>query len=140
MQCHGRNTSEHIVKASKDKALPVLTKKCIVCGKEFETKLTKRIACSHKCGAIHNHSVRTDEQKEAMNSKRKKTCLEKYGDEHVVNSRYTREKTKEKLGVEYPWQSSTVLNNIRERYYDKHGVYYPWAITSTTRLAALAAA
>lgn len=128
MQCHGRNTSEHIVKASKDKALPVLTKKCVVCGEEFETKLVKRIACSHKCGAIYNHSIRTDEQKKAIDSKRKKTCLDKYGDEHVVNSRYTREKTKEKLGVEYPWQSIHVRKNFIEAMVEKYGVDNPMKI------------
>ena len=63
-----------------------------------------------------------------IDSKRKKTCLDKYGDEHVVNSKYTREKTKEKLGVEYSWQSIHVRKNFIEAMVEKYGVDNPMKI------------
>jgi len=125
MSCHGKTTARFVIASAKARALPILTKTCITCGNEFTTKLSERIACSKSCGCIYNHLVRTDEQKQEIDIKRKKTCLEKYGNEYVINSKFSRAKTKAILGVEYPWQSKVVLAGIRERNYEKYGVYNP---------------
>ena len=110
---------------ARARALPILTKKCVWCGEEFTTKLEDRVACSKSCGAHYNQSRYTEEQRIEASKKRQEYCLEKYGDRYVVNSRYTREKTKEKTGYEYAYQDPKVLSGIRDRYFEKHGVKNP---------------
>jgi hypothetical protein len=59
------------------------------------------------------HKNMSDEQKEQINIKRKQTCKERYGDEYVINSEYSRQKTKDKLRVEYSLQDPTINNKTR---------------------------
>lgn len=90
---------------------------CKQCGNEFtymstldrEKEQPRKQFCSKHCAQLHMHATMTEEKKAERLEKIKKTNLEKYGDEWVVNSRYTREKTKEKLGVEYAWQDKKIL-------------------------------
>lgn len=98
---------------------------CIVCGKIFKTKKKNRIACSKSCGAIHNHAVRSEEDKIKIDIKRKKTCNEKYGDDYVVNSEYSRLKTEYKIGVKYPYNSKVVRDKSKATLFQNHGVDNP---------------
>ena len=93
------------------------TRICPICNKEFKVEIhplnkNDRLrfgnkTCSRSCGAKYRHMNMTLEEKESIANKRKKTCLKKYGDEYVINSKYARQKTKEKLGVERPqWQNN----------------------------------
>lgn len=116
----------------KKKMFPREIIKCICkqCGKEFEYE--KRIKnkqfqnksfCNDSCKMkyyLHNIS---DEQREISMNKRRETCLKKYGNEYVVNSKYTRNKTKEKLGVEYPWQNKEIALKGSENFKIEHGCY-----------------
>ena len=83
---------------------------CKQCGEPFtfsyrpndkNIRFRERRFCSPSCRAKYYHEHASEDQIRTSKEKRQKTCLEKYGDPHVVNSKYTREKTKEKLGVEY---------------------------------------
>ena len=67
-----------------------------------------------------------------MNDKRKKTCLEKYGSEYVINSQYTRNKTKEKLGVERPQWQSNYGEICKASYFNKHG--HSYKLSNKTKL------
>jgi len=61
--------------------------------------------------------------------KRKKTCLEKYGVEHIINSEVVQSKTKltnlKKYGVEYSFQSEQVKDKIKETCIERYGVDNP---------------
>lgn len=103
---------------------------CKHCGKEFEfeyrpnnknVKFQNPQFCSHSCRAFFVHQHRTIEEKDKINNKRKKTCLEKYGDEHVINSQYTRDKTKEKFGVERLQYLTNFGDICKEGYLKNHG-------------------
>lgn len=95
---------------------------CEQCGKEFvymsknekEKIKPKKRFCSGSCASTHMHESMSEEDKKARLEKINKTNLERYGDKWVVNSRYTREKTKEKLGVEYAWQDKEILKKTNE--------------------------
>ena len=82
---------------------------CEQCGNEFvymstneKEKVTpKKRFCSKHCARVYNHANFTEEEKQSRLEKIKKTNLEKYGNEWVVNSEYTRQKTREKWGIDY---------------------------------------
>lgn len=94
---------------------------CLMCGKEIQTNEHKKTKyCSIKCRAHYTYH-HTEAGKIGI-EKRKKTNIEKYGTEYVVNSEYTRKKTEEKLGVEYAWQSKEVLEKCKESTKEKYGV------------------
>lgn len=100
-----------------------VTKICVNCNNEYTTTLwLNSDTCSKKCA---NAKWRRDypEEVAATQRKREATCLEKYGDKNVVNSKYTRDITKEKLGVEYPWQSKQIRDDINQRRFDQFGYY-----------------
>lgn len=126
LQCTNKFNNQIFNKMKAEaKSLPILTKICVNCGKEYQTKLKKRIACSHSCGAYYRKSVETAEQKAISQTKREITSLERYGDKHHINSEHCRNKTFEKLGVRYPWQSAEILQGIRDRYFEKTGYDNP---------------
>ena len=62
----------------------------------------------------------TEEQRAISEKKRQETCMKKYGDPHVVNSQYTREKTKEKIGVDYAWKLENYGDICKEGYKEHH--------------------
>ncbi|MFM2010022.1 MAG: Pacmanvirus [Bacteroidota bacterium] len=93
-------------------------KKCLNCNNEYEFKPRKkeRLFCSTKCSAKYMHENMSKENKEMRVSKIKKTNLLKYGSEWVVNSEYTKNKTFEKHGYYYPFQSEKILNKCTETH------------------------
>lgn len=108
----------------------IRTTKCLHCGKDFEFVYkpnNKNIRfhdpkfCSPSCRFKYIHANMSDDVRMNASEKRKKTCLEKYGDEYVVNSRYTREKTKERIGVERPQYLDNYGEICRESYIKNHG-------------------
>ena len=103
---------------------------CVTCGKIFFTKKKSRIACSKSCGQIYNHSVRSDEMKELIDKKRKITCIEKYGNEYVVNSEYSRSKTEDKLGTRYAYLTENARKNWRTALIKKYGEDNPMKVES----------
>lgn len=102
-----------------------VTKICVNCNNEYTTTLwLNSDTCSKKCANAKWRRECPDEVA-ATQRKREATCLEKYGDKNVVNSKYTRDITKKKLGVEYPWQSKKIRDGITQRRYDEFGYYAP---------------
>ena len=108
----------------------IRTAKCLQCGKEFEFVYkpnNKKVMfhdpkfCSPSCRGLYVHEHTSEEERNRINEKRKATCLEKYGDEHVINSQYTRDKTKEKLGVERPQYLDNYGEICRNGYIKNHG-------------------
>jgi hypothetical protein len=59
------------------------------------------------------------------NEKTNKTNVEKYKDPWVVNSKYTRNITKEKLGVEYPFQDPKIIKKCKDTLYENTGYTNP---------------
>lgn len=115
---------------------------CPICGKKYEVEIhplnkNKRLrfgnkTCSRSCGAKLRHLNISDKDLERMNKKRKQTCLEKYGNEYVINSQYTRNKTKEKLGVERPQWQSNYGEICKTSYFKKHG--HSYKLSNETKL------
>lgn len=103
---------------------------CVTCGKKFFTKKKSRIACSKSCGQIYNHSIRSDEIKELIGKKRKETCVEKYGNEYVINSEYSRSKTEEKTGTRYAYLTEKGRENWRKSLIKKYGEDNPMKVES----------
>lgn len=107
-----------------------VTKKCLCCGNEFtylccpnnkhEYKNNQKF-CSPSCRFKYIHANMSDGKRIEVANKKKQTCLERYGDEYVVNSQYTRDKIKEKLGVERPQYLENYGEICRESYIKKHG-------------------
>ena len=123
--------SMHNAKNAKIKANhQIRTSTCLYCGKEFEfvhKPNNKNIRfhnpkfCSSNCRGFYVHEHRTEEERDNINKKRKATCLKKYGDEYVINSQYTRDKTKEKLGVERPQYLDNFGEICKNSYIKNHG-------------------
>ena len=117
------------------------TRICPICNKEFKVEIhplnkNDRLrfgnkTCSRSCGAKYRHMNMTLEEKESIANKRKKTCLKKYGDEYVINSKYARQKTKEKLGVERPQWQNNYGEICKNSYLKKHG--HPHKLTNETK-------
>ena len=123
--------SKHNAEKAKQKANhQTRTTNCVYCGKEFEFVYkpnNKNIRfhnpkfCSSSCRGLYVHEHTSDEERNRINEKRKATCLEKYGDEYVINSQYTRNKIKEKLGVERPQYLDNYGEICRNSYIKNHG-------------------
>lgn len=123
--------SKHNAEKRKKKANHhYVTKKCLCCGNEFtylccpnnkhEYKNNQKF-CSPSCRFKYIHANMSDGKRIEVANKKKQTCLERYGDEYVVNSQYTRDKIKEKLGVERPQYLENYGEICRESYIKKHG-------------------
>ena len=100
---------------------------CKNCGKPFDylvcptnKKKLERSFCCPSCRQTYMHAHRSEEQKKDIEDRKKKTCLERYGSEYVVNSQYTREKTKEKIGVDYAWKLENYGDICKEGYKKHH--------------------
>lgn len=119
-----KNSGEH----SKAKANWHIEKFiCKECGKEFEhvihpqnPRYRQFSFCSSSCRSSYMHKHMSEDQRTDIKERRKKTCKEKYGTEYVVNSQYTRDKTKEKLGVEYPQFLPNYGEICKESYKRNH--------------------
>lgn len=112
---------------------------CLECGKHFETcnfkiKLRKRLesqgyekflrckSCSIKSGI----SKRTKEEQIAINEKRKKTVIEKYGYKNVFcDTEKIKKSYLNKFGVENPSQLKEVKEKKRETLLNHYGVENP---------------
>jgi len=98
----------------------IITKHCKECNQEFSYKSRKlnntinKHFCSRTCGQKYIHKHRSKEQKETRLKHINATNLKKYGDPWVVNSKYSRKKTKEKIGVEYSFQNKRILQKTKE--------------------------
>lgn len=123
--------SKHNADKAKQKANHhYVTKKCECCGNDFtylccpnnkhEYKNNQRF-CSPSCRFKYIHANMSDATRKDAANRRKITCLQKYGDEYVVNSQYTRDKTKEKIGVERPQYLDNYGDICRNSYVRKHG-------------------
>lgn len=130
-ECGPLMGSKHNAEKAKQKANhQTRTTNCVYCGKEFEFVYkpnNKKVMfhdpkfCSPSCRGLYVHEHTSEEERNRINEKRKATCLEKYGDEHVINSQYTRDKTKEKLGVERPQYLDNYGEICRNGYIKNHG-------------------
>ena len=71
---------------------------------------------------------RTEEEKEEIKNKRKKTTLKNYGVEHVLQSEIVKEKAKitnlEKYGKEFTLQVEDIRNKGKETMIEKYGCEY----------------
>ena len=108
----------------------IRTTNCLQCGKEFEFVYKPNNKkemfhypkfCSPSCRFKYIHANMSEGKRIEVANKKKQTCLERYGDEYVVNSQYTRDKIKEKLGVERPQYLENYGEICRESYIKKHG-------------------
>lgn len=137
-KCGSPEGYRRLAKKRKEESPEItITKKCKECDKEFSYKTHKlnntinKVFCSKTCANIYTHKNMNEETKLKKSNKTKVTNLEKYGNEYVVNSKYTKKITKEKLGVEYAWQSKIILDKCKQTLYDKTGFYYPTQDPST---------
>lgn len=69
---------------------------------------------------------------EEINNKRKKTMLEKYGNEYAIGSAIVKQKineaNQEKYGVNYPFQSKEIQNKANQTLQQNYGVTNPYNI------------
>ena len=124
ISCATKNTISKSVYHNERK-LPILTKNCIICNKEFKSKKVLKLCCSHKCAAIFRVNNTTNEQRQISQEKREQTCLKKYGNKHLVASDIIRNKIEEKTGFRYTWQNPKILQDIKDRHKEKYGVENP---------------
>lgn len=61
------------------------------------------------------------ETNKKINTKRKQTCLEKYGNENYTNFEKTKQTCLKKYGVKYSFQSNEVKEKIRQTCLEKYG-------------------
>ena len=104
---------------------------CPCCGKEFETIYSKNNStdlptkfCSRSCLFKYNWVSKSKEELKEIEKKRQATNLEKYGNVYVVNSEYTRQKTIEKLGVDYSFKMPEVLQKCEDTQKERYGDFY----------------
>ena len=125
------------------------TKKCVVCGNEFESlKFRKQKCCNAKCSGIYvasrpnrvNKIKKTKLEKYGdaayVNAeKAKQTCLERYGVDNVFKFRnikaLIKEVNVEKYGTEFPSQVKEVKEKIKDTNIRKYGVENPSKLAST---------
>jgi len=116
-----KNNSEEII----------VKKECKHCKKEFSYKTRsknntiKRFFCSKSCATKFNQLHMSEEVRNKKIEKTKKTNLIKYGDEWVVNSKYTKILTKNKLGVSYAFQDKAILLKTKETLIKNYGCDSP---------------
>jgi len=109
----------------------IINKICKECDKEFSYKSRKlnntinRHFCSKSCAGNYNHKHMSKETKTKKSEKTKKTNLKKYGDEYVINSKYTKSITKQKMGVEYPFQDPKIIKKTKNTLFLNTGFYTP---------------
>ena len=138
--------SKHNAEKSKQKANhQIRTNNCLVCGKEFEfvykpnnkkVRFQNPKFCSSSCKFKYIHANMSDDKRKEVAIRKKQTCLERYGDEYVVNSQYTRDKTKERLGVERPQYLENYGEICRKSYVKKHGCEFKHTDETIERIKA----
>lgn len=111
--------------------LITITKVCKECLKEFSytisinNKTINKTFCCKSCATAYNYRNMSDDTKRKRIKNTKATNLKKYGNEWVINSKHSRDLTKQKLGVEYSWQSSKILKKCRETLFEHTGYNFP---------------
>ncbi len=112
---------EHLLKGSNVK----IRVKCDECGNRKEIKYQTYLK------NIEKYNIYTCSQK-CCQIKVKKTNLDKYGVEYVLQSKEIQDKVSktniERYGVEYPAQSEEIQDKNRQVLLDKYGVEYSWFI------------
>ena len=109
----------------------IVYKYCKECNEEFNyesKKLNNTINkkfCSKSCAQTYHHKYRSIEDKKIRIHKINKTNEKKYGDKWVINSKYARKKTKQKLGVKYPFQRKDIINKGRKTLFQRTGYTNP---------------
>lgn len=118
-------------KMCQPKVMVTETRICLYCGKEFEVTYSKNNStdipakfCSRACLGKNNYHSKSKEELKEIEKKRQETNLKKYGNKYVVNSEYTRQKTREKLGVDYSWQLPEFRDKGNQTQIEKYGDYY----------------
>jgi len=129
---------EHLNKGSHS----IIRVKCDVCGKEKETTYNNYLrnikkyhiyTCSNKCAMVKNKKTNLEKygvelliNTDIFKDKSKKTCLEKYGYESALKNieiKNKRIKTNlEKYGVEYGFQNEEIKEKIKKSCLKKYGV------------------
>jgi len=130
--CGRLNGSKKSAQLKKDMSPEILVvKNCKNCNNEFSYKSRKlnntisKTFCSKKCATMYNQFNMSMETKQNKLLKTNKTNLEKYGDKWVVNSNHTKQVTKEKMGVEYPFQSNEIRKKSINKHFNNTGYLYP---------------
>jgi len=96
---------------------------CINCGNvlKFHNQLIERNRkfCSKKCSNIYSSdkiiNSRKNKSNEQIQEKRKKTCLEKYGVEHVWQSKQVREKCQQTCLERYGYELNFLDDNFKRK-------------------------
>jgi hypothetical protein len=105
-----------VMKKSKE---IVIIKLCKECYNEFSYKISEsnhtinKIFCSKNCATKYNYKNMSDTDKKKRSDKIKNTNFIRYGNEYVINSKYARSRTKEKIGVEYSLQSKIIFEKTK---------------------------
>ena len=137
-----RKTEETKRKKYYDKGIvfnaPKKTRKCVICGKEFQPEAANQKTCKDKhfkscciCGNpvevdIYNYDKDVTCSKECRYKLVKKTSMERYGVDNAAKSSVFKRKAIEtslkRYGVEYPTQSDVVKRKTRSTCLKKYGV------------------
>lgn len=91
-------------------------KKCLECGKEFESLISRK----QKCCCVKCSNIYVSRDKERI-KKIKKTKLEKYGDENYVNPSKSKQTCLKKYGVDNPSKSEQIKDSIKKTNLQKFG-------------------
>jgi len=132
-QSCGLKYSSKINKRNKTKQFLEIKLICKNCNKEFirKTKNEKELSkpkvkfCSKSCATKYNQLNMPPKIRKLKIEKTKKTCLEKYGDEYVINSEYSRQKTKDKTGFKYAFENKIVQDNIQNYFKNTYNINSP---------------
>lgn len=132
-ECAHQNSKFAMLGRQKNENSPhvKVTKTCLHCNKEFSfdsrllNRTIDRTFCSKRCATLHKWSIMSDEKKSDILLKTNSTNLDRYDDKWVVNSEHSREKTQEKLGVRYSFQSKSIYDKAVESHLKNTGYVYP---------------
>jgi hypothetical protein len=112
---------------------------CKECRKEFSYKSRKlnntivKFFCSKSCATKFNYRNMSDKNKIKRLENIKKTNFQKYGDEYVINSKYAREKTKEKTGFAYSFQNDSIQLKCKNSLIENTGYDNPMKNNKTVQ-------
>jgi hypothetical protein len=106
---------------------------CEICGKMIETFHSYSRGYHKHCGTKCRHKARwksiSQEERLAINKKKEKTCIEKFGTPHSFSSESVKEKIKESMiknwGVENPGQSKEIQKRVQDSIEKTYGVRNP---------------
>ena len=115
----------------KKSELIIITKECKQCNnifhytKSISNNTIERFFCCKSCATKYNYKNMKSDDKIKRIKKINSTNFEKYGDKWVVNSKYSRNKCKEKTGFEYSLQSNLIQKKCNESLFKNTGYTSP---------------